>query len=395
MCIQINKKELSLHIRVYLLAPRNFISRVDIEISLCERRLNMLSFIVFLLCLSIQSSYQNNTIVFQSGESGYSCIRIPALLTTSKGTLIAFGEARLFSCADGTQIDIAYKRSTDNGKTWSELKILVRGNETGDAYTHAGNFAPVQLRYNQRILVPFTKNNQFPMQSYSDDDGLTFSKPEFIPNITKSEWKWFALGPPGGLLLQSNRIVIPGDFSLADGHLSSSFVMLNDHNGQVDKWYLGGEMSLGDYHPNECQAVELSKPNSVFVNSRTNENVRVGSYSDDGGLTFTKIQVLKTLTQPKSGCEGSTLYHSSTRHLFYSGLAVNGTVRTNLTLYASEDEGENWSFIKTIYPGPSAYSSLATLNDQSVGILFEAGPNNPYQTLLFTIVYNGTEKKFV
>ena len=74
------------------------------------------------------------------------------------------------------------------------------------------------------------------MQTYSDDDGLTFSPPEVIHNITKPGWKWLALGPPGGLLLQSNRIIIPGDFSTADGHYSSSFVMYNDFNGQVDKW---------------------------------------------------------------------------------------------------------------------------------------------------------------
>jgi len=334
------------------------------------------------------------TIVFEKGEEGYFCIRIPAVLTTSKGTLIAFGEARLFSCADETQIDLAYKRSTDNGKTWSKLKILVRGNETGDAYTRAGNFAPVQLRYNQRILVPFTKNNLIPMQSYSDDDGLTFSKPEIIHNITKPNWHWVAIGPPGGLLLRSNRIVIPGDY-IATGGPSTSFVMINDHNGQVDKWYLGGQMTLEHYTTNECQAVELSANNSVFVNSRTGQGVRIGSYSTDGGLTFSKVQVLKTLVAPPSGCEGSSLYHASTRQLFYSGLAVTGTERTHLSLYVSKDEGENWSFIKTIWPGPSAYSSLTTLSDRSIGILFEGGTNNAYESLLFTIVYNATTNQFI
>ena len=54
--------------------------------------------------------------------------------------------------------------------------------------------------------------------------GLTFSPPEVIHNITKPDWKWIALGPPGGILLQSNRIVIPGDFRAGDGP-SVSFVM--------------------------------------------------------------------------------------------------------------------------------------------------------------------------
>ena len=349
----------------------------------------MLTYIVILLCgISIEVFCQNNTIVFQSGESGYSCIRIPSLLTTSKGTLLAFGEGRLLTCADDTQKDIVYKRSTNNGQTWSELKILVRGNASSDSFNRVGNFVPVQLRYNQRILVPFTKNDVWLMQSFSDDDGLTFSIPEMIVNVTKPEWKFLMLGPPNGLLLRSNRVVIPGAFSLGNPYATSDFVMLNDHNGQVDKWYLGGIITLENYHPNECQAVELSKNNSIFVNSRTVDIVRVGSYSDDGGLTFSRSQVLKTLTEPRDGCEGSTIYHESTRHLFYSGLAVNGSARTNLTLYASEDEGENWSVVKLIYSGPSAYSSLAILSDQSIGILFEGGLKNPYEYFFFTIIYN-------
>lgn len=171
--------------------------------------------------------------------------------------------------------------------------------------------------------------------------------------------------------------------------------MLNDHNGQVDKWYFGGQINLGDYYPNECQVVELlPKSNTIFLNSRTNGTVRVGSYSDDGGLAFNKIKVLNTLVEPVTGCQGSTIYHQNTHQLFYSGIGVTSS-RTNISLYISNDEGENWSFIKTIWAGPAAYSSLAILNDQSVAILYEGGAVGPYESLRFTIVYNATEKKFL
>jgi sialidase-1 len=356
----------------------------------------MLVLTLFILCISVKLSLENDTVVFQKGEGGYYCVRIPSILTTAKGTLLAFGEARMYNCGDDTVKDIVYKRSTDNGKTWSTLQVLCKGNSTSDGYNIVGNFVPVQLKYNQRILIPFCKNNIILMQTYSDDDGVTFSRPEVISNVVKPEWKIVDLGPPSGLLLQSNRILIPGYYSTnasAGGSLSTGFVMLNDNNGEADKWYLGGQFNLLNYYPNEAQAVELlPNANSILINSRSYSTVRIGSYSDDGGLTFNRVKVLNTLVQPLHGCEGSMMYHHSSGQLFYSGLAET-TMRTNLSLHVSTDNGENWTYRKTIWAGPSAYSSLTTLNDQSIGVLFEGGNSTPYDSLIFTIAYNGTEQK--
>ena len=73
--------------------------------------------------------------------------------------------------------------------------------------------------------------------------------------------------------------------------------------------------------------------------------VRVGAYSNDGGVTFNKVTILNTLIQPLHGCEGSTIYHQSTRQIFYSGLDST-TIRQNLSLHISNDNGENWKFVK-------------------------------------------------
>lgn len=354
----------------------------------------MLLSILLLSCFNIQILFADPTIIFQSGESGYNCVRIPSLFTTAKGTLLAFGEGRKYSCADATEKDIIYKRSTDNGQTWSELKILCQGNLTDDGYNRVGNFAPVQLKYNQRILVPFTRNDIIIMQSFSDDDGLTFSPAQVIPNVTQPDWKIVALGPPSGILLQSNRILIPANRpmnSSLSGFYSLGYVMLNDHDGQIDKWYLGGEYSLDGFFPNEAQAVELlPKANSIFINARSLKTVRIGAYSNDGGLTFNKVNVLKTLVQPPYGCEGSTIYHPNSGRLFYTGLA-NTTVRTNLSLYISNDESENWTYTRSIWPGPSAYSSMATLNDQSVAVLFEGGNQTSVDFIMYSVICNATQ----
>ncbi|CAF1588405.1 unnamed protein product [Didymodactylos carnosus] len=217
------------------------------------------------------------------------------------------------------------------------------------------------------------------MQTYSDDDGQTFMKPEIIQNVTKSNWKWIGFGPPSGILLKSNRILIPSYYSTHlndNGLLSTGIVMLNDFNGQIDKWFIGGEFSANDelfpnIFPNECQAVELSKPNSIFINARSFGTKRIGVYSLDGGITFSKVNLINNLVQPLTGCQGSMIRHPRTNELFYSGLADINIIRRNLTLYKSNDNGLNWTFLKLIYEQSSAYSSLTILPDQSIGLLYE------------------------
>ena len=65
--------------------------------------------------------------VFKAGEQGYDCFRIPSLLFTSKGTLLAFAEGRgrqSKSCADHGDVHIVLKRSSDLGHTWSNLSVV-------------------------------------------------------------------------------------------------------------------------------------------------------------------------------------------------------------------------------------------------------------------------------
>ncbi len=59
--------------------------------------------------------------VFTAGEAGYFCIKIPSLLATPSGALLATGEGRHDNCSDYTWTDLVFKRSTDGGKTWCVL----------------------------------------------------------------------------------------------------------------------------------------------------------------------------------------------------------------------------------------------------------------------------------
>ena len=186
-----------------------------------------------------------------------------------------------------------------------------------------------------------------------------------------------ATGPPGSIqLADTHRIVVPSYHSYKplrlDGEVSEAHMMISDNGG--DSWYLGGTISdWALQFPNENQAVDLGE-GRLFVNARTLLSDRIAAYSTDGGRTFGKHFVPEGLSEPLGGCQGSTILHPGTRVLYYSGPSVPfpTTLRYNMSIFMSTDNGATWQDRAVIHPGPSAYSSLAILGDgKSIGLLYE------------------------
>src|SRR6185503_7886315 len=85
--------------------------------------------------------------VFVGGEGGYPAYRIPALITTRKGTMLAFAEGRA-SLRDHAENDIVLKRSSDNGTTWRPLQVV-----DGDGSNALNNPTAVVMRETGRVLL--------------------------------------------------------------------------------------------------------------------------------------------------------------------------------------------------------------------------------------------------
>eukprot|EP01084_Bolivina_argentea_P106605 190719_1 len=347
-----------------------------------------------LICLYFQQIHGKQLIksqkvnVFNKGENGYFCIKIPDIILTTNNTLIAFGEARMESCSDYAWTDLVYKRSTDGGKTWSPLKIL-HSNSTINNTNVIGNAAPIQCSITKRIFVPHCKNNREVWFMHSNDDGLTWSQPTGpYTHLTKSDWKWVGLGPPAGLQLKSNnRIIIPSYHSVPhiDGDLSKGHIIYSDDYGMT--WNLSqGIFGLGEdnnheeFFPSESQAIEL-KNGSVLINSRGESIYRIASISNDFGNTFEPSYYFNGLLDEMSGCEGSMIKHDMSGYLYYSGIApdINDTelLRYNMSIAKSKDDGNTWEYIDVIDGWSSAYSALIALEKESnddqdtIGILYE------------------------
>jgi len=339
-----------------------------------------------------------STDVFVSGTDSYHTYRIPALLTTRDGTLLAFCEGRKGGRSDTGDIDLLVKRSTDSGKTWSAQQIV-----WDDGVNTCGNPCLVVdqatgtiwllMTWNlgqdteRQIMQNAGKDTRRVFVTHSDDDGRTWAKPqEITADIKRSQWRWYATGPGVGIQLTQgpfkNRLVIPCDHSLVlpddpDGYCSH--IIYSDDHGRT--WRLGGAIRPA---VNECQVVELSD-GTLLINMRNydrSQTSRAVATSTDGGMTWSAVRHDPTLIEPI--CQASLIRCTTpggSVRLLFSNPAHAGK-RLDMTVRMSEDEGKTWSASRLLWPGPSAYSCLAALPDGGAACLFEAGRASPYERIV-------------
>jgi sialidase-1 len=330
--------------------------------------------------------------VFTAGDQGYHTYRIPALLATKKGTLLAFAEGRKDNARDHGDIDLVLKRSDDDGKTWQPQSIV--RDEGGNAKTTIGNPCPVVERGTGTIFLPYTRDNNDVFITSSHDDGRSWSEPVLITqSVKKPGWSWYATGPGAGIQVErgkyKGRMVIPCDHrEEIDGQsVKVSHVFFSDDRGK--SWKLGGSARK---HTDECQVAELPD-GSLLLNMRNywerdgGEKEKGGkraiSRSVDGGETWPDLWFDDTLIEPT--CQASLIRFrgkSGQRGLMFSNPASRDS-RAHLTVRASFDGGQTWPINKMVYQGPSAYSCLAELRSGAFGLLYERGANNPYEKIVF------------
>src|SRR5438874_3788997 len=91
--------------------------------------------------------------VFVAGQDGYHTYRIPSVIVTTRGTVLAFCEGRKTGRGDAGDIDLLLKRSTDRGKTWGRAQVV-----WDDADNTCGNPCPVVDAKTGTIWLLMTHN---------------------------------------------------------------------------------------------------------------------------------------------------------------------------------------------------------------------------------------------
>ncbi len=348
--------------------------------------------------------------------------RIPGLATSKDGTLLAVYDARYESARDlQGHIDIGLNRSTDGGRTWQPMQIVLDMKEwgglpekyngvsdacilvddnTGDIYIaglwmhgvldpETGKWVKGMTKDSTRWIHQWQAKGSQPgfgvketsqfLITKSTDDGLTWSEPVNITSVKKQEWWLFAPAPGHGITLSDGTLVFPTQGRDETGKPFSNITWSKD--GGIT-W-----TTSNPAHKNttECMAVQLSN-GSIMLNMRDNRNRgndevngRTIATTTDLGETWTEHPTSrKALIEPtcmaslhkhvyrEKGVEKSVL-------LFANPASTSN--RDHITLKVSKDDGNTWPEEKHIlldeYTG-RGYSCITSVNDSTIGIFYES-----------------------
>jgi sialidase-1 len=346
--------------------------------------------------------------VFENGVGGYACYRIPAIIKAPNGDLLAFAEARKSNCTDFGDIDIVMKRSTDYGKTWSDLKPVV-----DNKFLKAGNPTPVVDNQDQNFPMGRTfllYNTATTSESdarkgvgvrevwvtRSSDHGKTWDEPVNIstsvhkplaPSFNPAynfpeDWRTNALAPGHAFQFVSGkhkgRIFVPANHSVGSNNDNRSFNDFRAHCFYSDDhgatWQLGADVPIPG--GNESTAAELEDGGVVqnirYQNRR--EGHRILAFSSSGGEAWDTVYIAKELPDP--ACQGSMIsFKHKGEHILLFSNPSSQTKRERLTIRASMDNGQSWPLSFLVDPGPSAYSDIVYVRPREIGVLYEKGSN--------------------
>jgi hypothetical protein len=352
--------------------------------------------IISIACLQLYAVEIPAQVIFKSGEEGYQCFRIPAIISASDGSLLAFAEGRKLNCGDAGNIDLVLKKSADGGKTWGPLQVV-----WDDGSNTCGNPAPVLDSKSGHVVLLSTwnlgedhepqiidqksKDTRRIFVLRSEDDGMNWSKPqELTKDVKLPEWTWYATGPCNGIQIQAgkykNRLVIPADHIEAVTKKYYSHVIYSDDGGL--NWKLGGTTPTDQV--NECTVAELPG-GKLLLNMRNYNGIRIRqtATSMDGGNTWSALKGDSMLIEPV--CQASMIWSVAKGRkpvLAFSNPA-SARSRTAMTVKLSYDEGKSWTKKLLLHSGPAAYSNLITLPNGNLACLYESGTKGAYENIVF------------
>lgn len=349
----------------------------------------------------------SETVLFQENTDGFKLYRIPGIVITSNGTILAYCEARKFTEADRGEIEIHMRRSTDGGRSWTKATQIAHhgprlprnphmpekkkskdmggpGEQTvNNPVAIACRDGTVHLLYCVEYMRCFTIRSLDHGENWSEPVEITAA---FDSLRDRCQWQVIATGPGHGIQLRNGRLLAPfwmTDYEKRTPMHHAAGVVYSDDQGQ--SWKTG---DIAVPAGGESNLVELSDGQVLFT-SRNGDtrNRRMMTLSPDGVSRWSTPKVIDELLEP--GCMAGLISHpgeggegsNGKPCLLYSAPFTTERAhqaRRDVTIHLSQDDGRTWPSRKTIFHGPSAYSDLAVLPNGQVLCFYEQGVEARY-----------------
>lgn len=291
----------------------------------------------------------------------YSQCRIPGIVITEKGTLLAYYECRR-THDDWADIDIKVIRSTDEGDSWETVTVIESGGNTLNN--------PVMFVKGEEIHFLHIKNYKEIYHSVSTDDGKTFSAPEEKTFHCDFFYNVVAVGPGHGIV-HNGKMIVPAWFAQnreePKAHHPSIIATLYSTDGQ--QWQIGDVLGEGLRDPSEC-ALAVTADNRVLISIRNESGTyeRAFAWSEDGIHNWQDLHLDPRMPDPI--CMGSMTHENGT---VYHINCESKTARENLVVKKSRDGFQ--SFERIFVDTPAGYSDLAVKGD-TLYVFYERDSNN-------------------
>jgi sialidase-1 len=326
----------------------------------------------------------DSSLVFSPGGE-YASMRIPALVLTKKGTLLAFAEGRIGTASDWSEMDLLMKRSEDGGRTWGPAVVVAarKKGPTSNPTPIVDSDGTIHLLYQRDYANAYYTNSKDDGKTWSEHVDITYAFEAFKPEY---DWKVLAPGPGHSIQLKNGRLLVPVWLSDPDrlvphrSHGPSCVATI--YSDDLGKTWKRGDIVANNSpeikSPNESMVAQL-EDGRVMISMRSPSAVRLKavSYSPDGAGNWTKpvfddelfepVCMSSIIKVPQGSKNGKTMLlfsNPDSRH-------IPKNPRKNLTVKLSYDGGENWPVQKVINQGPSGYSDLAVGPDGTVYCLYE------------------------
>ena len=220
---------------------------------------------------------------------------------TNNGVLLLGGETRYNNGNDNNDISIVFRRSFDNGRTFTDPVLLFERNVDANVTYHAkgsgqflvdrgtGRIFCFCMREDSNInrlttTVPKAEYDSSIIYKYSDDDGLTWSVENSI-DLRTSDMMIMCTSPTQGITMADGTLVVPAFCKYAsDGSFRSLLIYSTDHGAN---WTWSG-VTVPE-SSNECTVVETNTPGTLMINCRDESApYRVVYTTSDLGATWTE-----------------------------------------------------------------------------------------------------------